>query len=170
MKFTTIVIMKTEKGILDNIRKRLPEESKVYPSEAILNTASLLPDVNMLDKQSVSKALAELTDSASGVDDNGVYLMSTLFKDSLIEQCNKKIKKPISKLNICDDYSVFDLDMTDDLLNYVDGYDRFPDAILMPDLSLIRATGELSDWKNKFKEILKQYSDNSFSLILDCHV
>lgn len=169
--------MKTEKGILDSIRKRLPEESKAYPSEAILNTASLLPDVNMSDKQSVARALAELTGSASGVDDNGIYLMSTLFKDGLIEQCNEKIKKPISKLKICDDYSIFDLDMTDNLLGYIDMYDRFPDAVLLPDMSLIRADLSLirvekniSTWKNQVKEILKKHANDSFSLILDCHI
>lgn len=161
--------MKAEKNILDNIKERLPEESKAYPSEAILNTACLLPDVNMSDKQSVARALAELTGSSTGVDENGVYLMSTLFKDGLIKQCDEKIKKPINKLNICDDYSIFDLDMTDNLLGYIDMYDRFPDAVLLPDLSLIRNTGEFNDWKNKLKEILKQYSGNSFSLILDCH-
>ena len=170
MKFTMIVILKTEKDILNNIKKRLPEESKAYPSDTILDTARLLPNIDMSDKQSVARALAELTGSATGVDENGVYLMSTLFKDSLIKQCNEKIRKPINKLNILDNYSIFDLDMTDNFLSYVDMYDRFPDAILLPDLSLVRASGELSDWKNKFKDIIKPYAENSLSLILDCHV
>lgn len=170
MKFTTIVIIKADQATLDNIRKKLPEKSKTYPTDLIIKAASLIPDTDMSDNHSIAKSLAGQTGYESGVDENGVYLMTTLFKDTLIADCVKKIDKPLKKLNICDYYDAFDLDMTDNLLNYIDTYDRFPDAVLMPDLSLVRATGELEDWKNEFKEILKQYSGSSFSLILNCHV
>jgi hypothetical protein len=123
----------------------------------------------MTDNNSIAKSLAKQTGLESGVDKKGVYLMTTLFKDNLIAECRKKIDKPLNKLNICDSYDVFDLDLTDNLLSYIDEYDRFPDAVLLPDLSLLRASGELNDWKDKFKEILKPYANNSFFLILDCH-
>ncbi len=183
MKFTTIVIIKADPDTLNNIRKKLPEESKTYPSDEIIKAASLLPNVNMSDNQDVAKALHELTGAKTGVDKSGVYLLDTIFKDALIEQCKKKINKSLEELNFLDYYDIFDVQMTDDLLVDVNQYDRFPDSVITPDLELIRApmafmnTGETSPsyqkfliWKEDFKELLKQYSDNSFSLILDCHI
>ncbi|MFZ2310913.1 MAG: hypothetical protein WAW11_05210 [Patescibacteria group bacterium] len=170
MKFTTIVIIEASSATLDNIRTKLPELTKTRPTDLIIQAASLIPDTNMTDQHSIAKSLAEQTGYKSGVDEQGIYLMTPLFKDTLIADCVKKIDKPLKQINICDSYDVFDLDMTDNLLSYIDNYDRFPDAILLPDLSLVRADGELSDWKDKLKEILKPYANNSFSLILDCHV
>ena len=169
MKFTTIVIIEANSATLDNIRKKLLDKAKTYPTDLIIQAASLIPDTDMIDSHSIAKSLAVQTGYESGVDEKGVYLMTPLFKDNLIAECVKKIDKPLKKINICDFYNVFDLDMTDNLLSYVDKYDRFPDAILLPDLSLVRADGELNDWKDKLKEILKSYDNNSFSLILDCH-
>ena len=183
MKFTTIVIIKADLATLDNIRKKLPEESKVYPSDEIIKTASLLPNVDMSNNQDIAKALQELTGAKSGVDKDGIYLLETVFKDTLIEQCKKKISKPLEQLNLFDYYDIFDLQMTDDLLDSIDKYDRFPDSVVTPDFKLIRAPrvfmniDELSpnyqdfiSWKNDFKEILKKYSGDSFSLILNCHI
>lgn len=183
MKFTTIVIIKADSSTLDNIRKKLPEESKTYPSNEIIKTASLLPNVDMSNKQDVAKALHELTGTKTGVDENGVYLLDTVFKDALIGQCKKKINKPLEELNFFDYYDIFDLQMTDDVLANVDQYDRFPDSIVTPDLELIKPHKAFMDvdgsnqdyqdligWKKDFKEILKKYSSNSFSLILSCHI
>ncbi len=170
MKFTTIVIIQASQKTLSNIKKKLPEKSKTYPTDLIIKSASLIPGTDMNDNYSIAKSLAELSSYESGVDEKGVYLMTTLFKTGLIAECVKKIDKPLKKLNFFDSYHVFDLDMTDNLLNYVDGYDRFPDSIILPDLSRIRSTGDTGNWKDEFKKILKQYSDNSFSLILDCHI
>ena len=108
-------------------------------------------------------------------------LDETICKDALIQQCQKKINEPLERLNFFDYYNIFDLQITDDLLDMVDGYDRFPDAIITPDLKLIRAPKafmlidessrdyqEFLNWQKDFKKILEEYSNNSFSLILDC--
>jgi len=183
MKFTTIVIIKSDPTTLDNIRKKLPEESKAYPSEEIIKTASLLPNVDMSDNQALAKALSELSGLKTGVDENGVYLLDTVFKDTLIKQCQKKIDKPLKRLEFFDYYDIFDLQMTNDLIINIDEYDRFPDAVITPDFKLVRAPKafvnidetssnyrEFINWKKDFKEILKKYSGDSFSLILNCHI
>lgn len=169
MKFTTVVIIEASEPSLDNIRKKLPELSKTYPPDSVIKSASLIAGTNMSDNYSIAKSLAKLTGQKSGVDEKGVYLMSELFKKGIIKKCLEKIDKPLMNLKICDYYEEFDLDMTDNLLSYIDEYDRFPDAILMPDLSLIRAEGELGAWKDAFKKTLKPYSKTSLALILDCH-
>lgn len=183
MKFTTIVIIKADPAVLDNIRQKLSEKSKAYPSEDLIKSVSLLPDVNMSDNKDVARALSELTGTETGVDEHGVYILDTVFKDTLIDQCRKKIDKQLKDLKFFDYYDIFDLRMTDDLLDNVDEYDRFPDSIITPDFELIRTSKafmnvdetsadykDFIDWKKNFKEKLKTYSGNSFSLILDCHV
>ncbi len=170
MKFTTIVIIRASDKTLAEIRKKLPEKGKAYATDWMIQTASLIPGTDMNDKQSVARALAELGGKEAGVDEKGIYLMTTLFKDNLIADCVKKIDKNVKQLSICDEYDVFDLDMTDNLLSYIPGYDRFPHAIITPDVSLIRSEEEMEDWKNKFMEILKKNENNSFALVLDCHV
>ncbi len=169
MKFTTIVIFEASDKTLAEIRKKLPEKGKAYATDWMIQTASLIPGTDMNDKQAVARSLAELGGKEAGVDERGIYLMTTLFKNNLIADCLKKIDKPLKKLDICDAYDAFDLELTDTFLNYVEGYDRFPDAIIRPDLSVVRAGEDIDTWIIKFKEILKEYSRNSFVLVLDCH-
>ena len=184
MKFTAIAIIKTDPDILNKIRVKLLEKSKAYISEDMIKTASLLPNVDMSNNQAVAKAISELTGDKTYIDEGGIYLMDTVFKNELIKQWGEKIEKPLERLNFFDYFSIFDLMMTDDLIVAVDGYDRFPNTIVTPDLKLIQAPKggfmfidelnpnhkEFIKWTCDFKEILKKYSNNSFSLILDCHI
>ena len=183
MKFTTIVVITADQPVLNNVRIKLPKESKAYLSKNIINIAALLPNIDMSNNEAVAVALSGLIGAAIKFDENGFYAFDTIFKDSLIEQSKKKIEKPLEDLKIFDYYDIFDLQMTDDLLTMVDGYNRFPDAIITPDLRLIRAPKafmyidesnsdyqEFLEWKNNFKKILEKYSSNSFSLILSCHI
>lgn len=183
MHFTTIVILKADNKTLDNIRKKLTEESRAYLTEDMKNTICTLFDVNLSDNEAIAKKLSEMHQTKTGVDEKGVYGYSLVFKDALIEQCRKKIEKPLAKLDFFDYYDIFDLRMTDDLLDNIDKYDRFPDSIVTPDLKLVRSPRafmmidenssnyqDFIDWQNNFKETLKQYYSNSFSLVLDCHV
>lgn len=183
MKFTTIAIIKADQATLDRIRIKLSEKSKAYLSELIIKSASLLPDVDVSSKIAVTKALSKLIGSTTFYDDKGFYVFDTVFKVALIDQCKNKLDKPFKKFDFFDSYDVFDVQMTDNLLTLVDGYDRFPDCIITSELELIKSPlafmstnedsanyKELVDWKAKFKNILKEYSNNSFSLILDCHL
>lgn len=183
MKFTTVVIIKSDNKTLDNIKKNINEKSKAYLSEEMKNNISSLFDIDLLDNKAIAEKLSEINETETGVDKEGIYELSFVFKNALIEQSKKKFDKPLGKLNIFDYYDVFDLQMTDYLIVSIDQYDRFPDAIIMPDFKLIRTSkafmniNETSDdyqkfldWKKNFKGVLKKYSDNSFSLILDCHI
>ncbi len=183
MKFTTIVIIQSDNKTLDNIRKKVNEKSKKYLSEEMMNSICSLSNIDILDNQAIAEKLSEINQSETGVDDKGIYELSFVFKDALINQCQHKIDKPLKRLNFVDWYDIFDLQMTADLIINVDQYDRFPDSIIKPDFQLVRApkafmysdvtraeNHDLISWKNDFKDILKKYSDNSFSLILSCHV
>ncbi len=183
MHFTTIVIFPADNKTLEKIRQNLEKETKSYPSEIIRQSAVLIPGTDLSSHESVAKALAELTGNETGVDEKGVYLMTSLFKDNLIAQCQKKMEPALKKLNFFDDYSVYDLKMTEDLLINIEAYDRFPDAVLLPDLKLLRPHQAFMNvdiasanypafqkWQAEVKTILKKNAKNSFSLILDCHV
>ena len=183
MKFTVVVIIKSDNKTLDNIKKNINEKSKAYLSEEMKNNISSLFDIDLLDNKAIAEKLSEISETETGVDKEGIYELSFVFKNTLIEQCKKKIDKPLEKLKLFDYYDVFDLQMTDDLIVNIDQYDRFPDAIIMPDFKLIRAPKafmninaisddyqKFLDWKKDFKETLKKHSDDSFSLILDCHI
>lgn len=183
MHFTTIVIFPADDETLDKIRQNLEEKAKSYPSKTIRQSAALIPGTDLSSQESVARALAELTGQEAGVDEKGIYLMTSLFKDNLIAQCQKKMELTLKKLNFFDDYSVYDLEMTENLLINIKTYDRFPDAILLPDLQLLRAPQAFmgidiasanypafKKWQEEVQIILKKYSKNSFSLVLDCHV
>ncbi|MFA5644367.1 MAG: hypothetical protein WC928_02450 [Patescibacteria group bacterium] len=183
MKFTAVVIIKSDNKTLDNIRKNINEKSKAYLSEAMKNNISSLFDIDLLDNKAIAEKLFEINKTETGFDEEGIYEFSFVFKNALIEQCKKKIDKPLGKLNFFDYYDIFDLQMTDNLIINIDQYDRFPDTIIMPDFKLIRAPkafmniNETSndyqkflDWKKDLKKALKKYSNDSFSLILDCHI
>lgn len=183
MHFTTIVIFPADDETLDKIRQNLEEKAKSYPSETIRQSATLIPGTDLSNQESVARALTELSGKEAGVDEKGIYLMTSLFKDNLIAQCQKKMEPALKKLNFFDDYSVYDLEMTEDLLINIETYDRFPDAVLLPDLKLLRAPQAFmgidiasanyptfQKWKEELQAILKKYSKNSFSLILDCHI
>lgn len=183
MHFTTIVIFPADDETLEKINQNLEKKAKSYPSETIRQSAALIPGTDLSKQDSVARALAELTGNESGVDEKGVYLMTTLFKDNLIAQCQKKMEPILKKLNFFDDYSVYALEMTEDLLINIETYDRFPDTILLPDLKLLRAPQAFmgidiasanypafQKWQEEVKTVLKKYTKNSFSLILDCHI
>ncbi|MDP3836840.1 MAG: hypothetical protein Q8Q67_01950 [bacterium] len=182
MKFTAIVIMKSDTAVLDNIRKKINDKGKEYLSAEMKNNFSLLFDMDPHDDKALAEKLAEINQTETGVDEKGIYQLSYVYKEALVEQCQRKIDKPLKQLNFFDDYDIFDLMLTDDLVNAVDGYDRFPHAIVTPELKLIQPpTGfmhvdvsspnykDYIKWTKDFKEMLKQYSTNSFALILGCH-
>lgn len=183
MKFTTVVIIKSDNKTLDNIRKNINKKSRAYLSEAMKNNISSLFDIDLLDNKAMAEKLFEINKTETGFDEEGIYELSFVFKNALIEQCKKKIDKPLGRLNFFDYYDIFDLQMTDDLMVNIDQYDRFPDALIMPDFKLIRAPKafmnidaisddyqKFLDWKKDFKEMLKKHSNDSLSLILDCHI
>lgn len=183
MKFTAVVIIKSDNKILDDIKEKIGEKSKIYLSEKMKNNISSLFGVDLLDNKAIAQKLSEINQTETGTDEQGVYELSFAFKDALIAQCRKKIDKPLAKLNFFDDCDIFDLQMTNDLIININQYDRFPAVIVTPDFKLIRASKvfmnineasddyqEFLDWKKDFEETLKKYSDNSFSLVLDCHI
>ncbi|MCX6795139.1 MAG: hypothetical protein NT165_00155 [Candidatus Falkowbacteria bacterium] len=183
MKFTTIVIIQSGPEMVKKIRESLSKKSKVYLSSETISMLSILPNVDMSDNQAIAKAFTDTTGEFCEVDEGGIYYFSTAFKSAVVEHYRKKIDKPLMKLNFLDSYDIFDAQMTNDFLNMVDGYDRFPDAIVTTDLKLIRApkafmfvdenSSDYQDflaWQKEFKQIVAKYSQDSFCLILDCHV
>ncbi|MFA5024750.1 MAG: hypothetical protein WC523_07430 [Patescibacteria group bacterium] len=146
------------------------------------NISSLF-GIGLSDDRAIAEKLSEMNQTETGIDEKGIYELSFVFKDGLIEQCQKKIERRLEKLKLFDYYNIFDLQITNDLLKMIDGYDRFPDVIITSDFEIIRAPKafmnidessnnyqESLNWKKSFKETLKEYSNNSFSLILDCHI
>ena len=183
MKFTTIVLIGADPVTLGKIKNDLLKKSKTYPSKEMLGFMALLPNIDLTDNVSIANALAEIQNTETGVDERGVYIMDFAFKDALIKKTKERMAGEIKGLNFCDDYEVFDLRTTDDLLDGIDQYDRFPDSIMLPSGELVRSPKafmsvdesspdykEFLDWKDRFKTILKKYSDHSFSLVLDCHI
>ena len=184
MKFTTIAIIKIESSLEQVIRMKLAEQSRTYVSEDMKTLiGALLGDSfpNMNDAE-MAVAVSEMNGTETGVDEKGVYELTYSSKEALMNESVKKIEQVIRKLDFCDAYNAFDMLMTDDLLDSIESYERFPDSVITPECRLVRAPQafmfmdekssnyqEFLDWKVEMKKILEEYSSNSFCILLACH-
>jgi hypothetical protein len=184
MKFTTIAIIKIEDDLREIIRKDLSEQSKTYVSEDMKTLVSALLEEshpNITDDE-MAVAVSEMNGTETGVDEKGVFELTYSYKEALINESVKKIEKVIRRLDFCDGYSAFDMQMTDDLLESMDSFERFPDSVITPECRLVRAPQafmfmdekssnykDFLNWKVEMKKILKEYSGNSLCLLLACH-
>ena len=185
MKFTTIAIIKPDEKSLEEIKNNLTKQSKEYVSEdmKILTTALLEDQISDIKDADIAVAISEMNGTETGVDEKGVYEMVCKFKEDLKESSSRNIEQTIEKLDFCDNFDVFDVRMTDDLLNDIDSYERFPDSLITTDGQLSRAPqtffhvekGSTSykaflDWEAELKKILEKYSGDTYCLMLSCHV
>ncbi len=184
MKFTTIALIGIAPDAVTAIRADFSKQSKAYVSDDMITLTSALMGEEFPNpsNQELAFAISEIYGTETGVDENGIYQISSVFKQELMEKGVAKIEKDLEKHNFYDAYEVFDFLLTDDFLKVIDSYDRFPDVIITPDNQFIRASQafmyidaespdykEFIAWKEQVKKILQEHAHTSCSLILDCH-
>lgn len=183
--YTIVAIFKTDPITLNQLRENLSKKYKYYLPDDQIKTVSVLEQIDMADNNNLIQKLKEYTGEEINIDEKGIYGMSAnIFKDNSISLLTKRLEKPFLNFsNKFDYWNAFDLMITDDLLNDLDKLDRFPHVIFTPDCRWIEApevfmfTDASSsnyqsylNWKNEVKKILEQYSKNSITLLIDCHI
>lgn len=162
----SLFVKKLEKPFSRFDLNREVKEYKYYLSQKDIKSIADHYKIDISNLDAIAEKLNDWNGDKGGVDQKGVYGLSTK---------NREAK--------WDYWNAFDLTTTKDLLNNLDKIDRFPHVIFTPDCKWIEAPEYFMfmdasssiyqsylKWENRVREILKQYSENSIALLIDCHI
>jgi len=145
---------------------RKVKEYKYYLSEETKKSIAESYKIDISDSKAIADSLEKWDGDRGGVDEGGVYGLSTK---------NKQGKQ--------DGWFIYGIMTTQYLINNFNKIDRTPHAILTPSCEWMEAPeyffmtnpsspnyNKLVEWEEKSKTILSEYSENSLSVLINCHV
>jgi hypothetical protein len=141
-------------------------EYKYYLTEEEKQSMAKSYKIDANDFNFIAENLNDWCGDKGGVDQNGVYGLSTK---------NKNGKH--------DGWYIFNIIPTEDLINFLPKIERMPQAVLTPSCEWIESPEyffvvdpDMSnyniflEWEKKLKEVLNKYSKDSLAVLINCHL
>lgn len=173
-KKITNLINNNKAGLIETLAKKLEKpfsfydinkEVAPYKDYIVEGELAKMANYYKIDKSDLKLLKEKLEDwrgeRESGIDEKGLFVISTL-----------------NKSGILDSWGAYDVLLIEDLLKNTDFISH---AIFTPDCKLIESEQwfyhvgksnekEFLNWEQEYRDILKKYLPNSFVLLVDCHI
>lgn len=155
-----------EKPLYNFSINREVKEYKYYLTEEEKKSIAKSYNIDINDYNLLAKKLEDWCGNRGGVDQDGVYGLSTK---------NKNGKQ--------DGWYIFNIIPIKDLIDYLPKIERVPQAVLTPNCEWIEPSeyffvidpnmsnyNIFLEWEKKLKEILNKYSENGLAVLINCHL